>query len=261
MTDGSAAGPGGMMCSVCAASLRAGARFCGRCGAEQGLMVARDAGAGPALREPSPRSLPLDGRGLAIALGAYFVLLMPSLYFLARQRAMSLGEIDFIEWWVGAVGVLGLATLGRDALRGLGLPRIGGRGAALALIATAGVLAVVQGLERALPGAFLDDLVIARVFDLGLVGTLLHLAVLPAITEEIAYRGVVLGGLRGVFSDRTAIAVSAMMFAISHLAVPSLLHLTLLGAVLGAVRVRSNSLWPCMLIHAGYNAAIVLLAW
>ncbi len=44
----------GEVCGVCAAALRPGARFCGRCGAEQGLMVPRELGVGEA-REPTPR--------------------------------------------------------------------------------------------------------------------------------------------------------------------------------------------------------------
>ncbi len=253
--------PAGAMCGVCGAPLRANARFCGRCGGEQGLMVARDAGAGPMLREPTPPAPPLDGRALVIALTVYGTLLMPILYLLARDRRPSLFELDMVEWLAGAAGVFGMLALGREALRGLGLPRVSVRGIGLALIATAGVVAVVRAMQAAFPSAFLDDGLLAHMFGLGLAGSLLHVAVIPALTEEIAFRGAVLAGLRGVFSDRSAIAVSAMMFAIWHMAVPSLLHLTLLGLVLGAVRVRSRSLWPCILIHAGYNATIVLMHW
>ena len=51
------------------------------------------------------------------------------------------------------------------------------------------------------------------------------------------------------------------MFAILHVSLVSVLHLALLGAILGAVRIRSGSLWPCVALHALYNAAVVLAAW
>jgi len=253
--------PAGAMCGVCGATLRANARFCGRCGGEQGLMVARDAGAGPELREPTPPAPPLDGRALVIALTVYATLLVPTLYLLARARGPSLFELDMVEWLAGVAGVLGMIALGRDALRGLGLPRASVRGVALAIVATAGVVVALRAMQAAFPSAFVDDAILMRVFGLGTLGTLLHVAVIPALTEELAFRGAVLAGLRGVFSDRSAIVVSAMMFAIWHMAVPSLVHLTLLGLVLAAVRVRSGSLWPCVLIHAGYNATIILMHW
>jgi uncharacterized protein len=64
-----------------------------------------------------------------------------------------------------------------------------------------------------------------------------------------------------VFRDRTAVIVSAMLFAIIHLSPISFLHLTLLGVLLGAARLRTNSIWPCVLIHLVYNAIVVLVQW
>jgi len=256
----SEAGSGGELCGVCAAPLRAGARFCGRCGAEQGLMVARDAGAGRELREPSRLAARLDPRGLTVALVVYFAGLSPMLYMLARHAPMSLGDIDAIEWLIGAAGLVGVAVLGRAGLRTLAPGRWRARDLVLAVAATAAVLGLVEGAARIVPSLFLDERTLMGGFGLGLGGVLLHTAVIPAVTEEVAFRGAILGGLRGVLGDRTAIIVSALMFAIMHLSVPSLIHLSLLGLILGTVRVRSGSVWPGIFLHAGYNAAIVLLA-
>lgn len=249
----------GLVCSVCAAPLRDAARFCGRCGAEQGLMIARDAGAGPELREPRPPAPPLSMRGLGVALTVYFVALAPMLFLLARGGATTLGQIDAIEWICGAAGAAGVIALGKDGLRGLTFGRWSASGALLAIGAAGVVLGLVVALSAALPSLFVDERLFARVFGLGTAGAILHIAVLPAITEELAFRGAVLPGLRGLLGDTTAIAVSAMLFAILHLQLPSLVHLTLLGAILGAVRVKSGSIWPCVLIHGAYNAAVVLL--
>jgi membrane protease YdiL (CAAX protease family) len=44
------------------------------------------------------------------------------------------------------------------------------------------------------------------------------------------------------------------MFMILHLSVPSAPHLLLLGALTGFVRLRSKSIWPCVLMHFTHNA-------
>jgi membrane protease YdiL (CAAX protease family) len=238
-------------CAACGSPLRDGARFCARCGAARGETIAPppvEARAHPAARD------------LAIALGTYFVCLSPLLVLIAGH-GRSLAEMDAVEWTSGGAGLVGMLLLGKAALRGFGPPRAGLRGIALAIAVTAAVLGLVELFMRAVPSLFLDVDDLMRGFGLGLGGTLWHVSILPAVTEEIAFRGAVLGGLRGMLGDRAAIAASALCFAILHLSVLSLVHLTVLGVVLGVVRVRSGSLWPCMLIHGSYNAAIVLLHW
>ena len=85
------------LCGVCGHSLRVGARYCGRCGAEQGLVVPRDAGSGRELHEPRPvRRTHVGEAGLTIALVAYFAMLAPSIYLLARGGG-TLAEVLWAE--------------------------------------------------------------------------------------------------------------------------------------------------------------------
>jgi membrane protease YdiL (CAAX protease family) len=79
----------------------------------------------------------------------------------------------------------------------------------------------------------------------------------PAVFEELAFRGVILTGLRHVLSDAEAVVVSALMFMIIHLAFLSFPHLVLIGLFLGYIRVRSGSLYPCMAAHFLHNFAVV----
>jgi membrane protease YdiL (CAAX protease family) len=48
-----------------------------------------------------------------------------------------------------------------------------------------------------------------------------------------------------------------MMFMILHLSIPSAPQLLLLGIVIGILRVRSGSLWPCVLMHFTHNAMCI----
>jgi membrane protease YdiL (CAAX protease family) len=57
---------------------------------------------------------------------------------------------------------------------------------------------------------------------------------------------------------REAVLISALMFMVLHLAVLSFPHLLVIGLVLGYVRVRSGSLYPCMLLHFTHNLLVVL---
>ncbi|MCC7476282.1 MAG: CPBP family intramembrane metalloprotease, partial [Pirellulales bacterium] len=81
------------------------------------------------------------------------------------------------------------------------------------------------------------------------------LAVVPAICEELAFRGFILSGLRHVGSKWWAIGLSAILFGISHgsLAIQQALSAAILGMVIGYLAVQSGSLVPCMLFHMTYN--------
>lgn len=79
----------------------------------------------------------------------------------------------------------------------------------------------------------------------------------PAIVEELAFRGIILGALRSTLSSREAVVVTALMFMVLHLAVASFPHLLLIGLALGCLRVWSGSLWPCVLMHAVHNGLVI----
>jgi membrane protease YdiL (CAAX protease family) len=83
------------------------------------------------------------------------------------------------------------------------------------------------------------------------------IAAFPAIFEELAFRGIIVPALGRVLSEKETIAVSAIMFMTLHLSVPSAPHLLLMGAAVGFVRLRSKSIWPCVLMHFTHNAMCV----
>jgi sodium transport system permease protein len=82
----------------------------------------------------------------------------------------------------------------------------------------------------------------------------LLLAVLPAICEELAFRGFILSGLRHLGSKRWAIGLSAVFFGMAHGIIQQSLSATVLGLVIGYVAVQTGSLVPGMLFHVTYNS-------
>lgn len=82
-------------------------------------------------------------------------------------------------------------------------------------------------------------------------------AVLPAICEEIAFRGVLLEGLRRRMPETQLCLVSGAIFALFHFDLARALPTLILGAVLALLTLRSGSIYPAMLWH-GLNNALAL---
>lgn len=77
-------------------------------------------------------------------------------------------------------------------------------------------------------------------------------AVLPAVLEELLFRGAILQAARP-FGDGFAILVSALAFTLCHTTVPQLLPALLAGLLFGFFTVLSGSLWVTVGIHCCYN--------
>ncbi len=215
-------------------------------------------------KEPTP------GAGAAL----FCFALMLSLAWFSMQslasadsplRAMGIGHLLFI---LGPpVGLSLLLTSNPVRTLRLRSPRVRDLAMAVALALT--LNPVVRELGRLVEQLFpaseairsqLGDLAKA-IPNLG-VG-LLVLALMPAITEEVAFRGFILSGLRKSYPTRTAIILSAFLFGFLHVLLSlfqQLFGATLLGLVLGLLAIRTASLWPGVAFHFVNNALGVLTA-
>ena len=81
-----------------------------------------------------------------------------------------------------------------------------------------------------------------------LLFSILSVAVVPAVCEELLFRGVVLKALIP-YGRATAILTSAVLFGLMHGNPLQLFYTTLLGVVIGYLYVRTGSLFLCMLTH------------
>lgn len=94
------------------------------------------------------------------------------------------------------------------------------------------------------------------------------IALMPALCEELLFRGIVLPALATRFHAWGAVALSALLFGIIHLDATPDQHLTLyrvpfaaaVGFGLGVLRLRAGTLMPCILAHAALNTTTFLLA-
>ncbi|MBN1611180.1 MAG: CPBP family intramembrane metalloprotease, partial [Polyangiaceae bacterium] len=86
---------------------------------------------------------------------------------------------------------------------------------------------------------------------------LLSLALLPALVEEVLFRGVVFAAF-ATESLKEALLVSSLLFAAFHLDPSQMAGTFLLGLAFGLARLRSATVVTSVLAHALYNAFILL---
>jgi sodium transport system permease protein len=83
---------------------------------------------------------------------------------------------------------------------------------------------------------------------------LLVLAVLPAVFEELAFRGFILSGLRHLGHTRRAIVLSSLLFGVTHAIFQQSIVATIVGVAIGYIAVQTGSIWPGMLFHLVHNS-------
>lgn len=117
------------------------------------------------------------------------------------------------------------------------------------------------GVDTTSAGTTDDPL--ADIVDLSgflVVLSLLVIAVLTPVWEEILFRGAFLDGLTGRFRPGVAVVLSAALFAAVHLVFLTFVYLFTLGIALALLRRFHRNLWAPILLHAANNALVVLLA-
>jgi sodium transport system permease protein len=88
---------------------------------------------------------------------------------------------------------------------------------------------------------------------------LLVFAALPALCEELLFRGAMLGLLRRAMKPVPRVLAVALAFGCMHLLLPRILPTAALGVLLGAASLRSRSLWVAVIMHA-VNNGLALVA-
>ena len=73
-------------------------------------------------------------------------------------------------------------------------------------------------------------------------------ALLPALCEETAHRGMLLKGSTPMGYSK-AIWISALLFGLLHMNIEQFFYATILGAFMGYLTVLSDSIYPAMVVH------------
>ena len=93
-----------------------------------------------------------------------------------------------------------------------------------------------------------------------LAGLLIVACLLPAVCEELVFRGTVAQSLAN--SNKVgALAISGALFALFHASAAQTVHQFVLGAFLTLLALRSGSLWTSVIVHLYNNVLVVVLSY
>ncbi len=84
-------------------------------------------------------------------------------------------------------------------------------------------------------------------------------ALVPAICEEITFRGLIQTGLRRSYGARHAVVWTGFLFALLHLNPWNFLGLWFLGVFLGYLRERTGSIRPAIILHMINNTLALVV--
>ena len=92
---------------------------------------------------------------------------------------------------------------------------------------------------------------------------LILIALVPAVCEELAFRGFILTGMRHSASGQPerrwrAIVASSLFFALAHGILQQQISAFFLGLVLGYIAYHAQSVWPAILYHLTHNTTACL---
>lgn len=91
-----------------------------------------------------------------------------------------------------------------------------------------------------------------------ILGVLLY-ALIPAIGEELIFRGVIFRGLNSRYSNALSIIFSSALFALFHLSLQQIFYQFLLGMIMAWIVLKTNSLISSMIVHFTSNFIVVTM--
>lgn len=96
-----------------------------------------------------------------------------------------------------------------------------------------------------------------RKYGWGVPVMVVLVSVMPALFEELAFRGVIQSNLENIFGPREALIIQAALFSVLHLSPLVFPSHFVMGLFFGWIRIRTRSLYPGMAIHAIWNGLML----
>jgi membrane protease YdiL (CAAX protease family) len=93
-----------------------------------------------------------------------------------------------------------------------------------------------------------------------LAPTWFAIALLPAVTEELVFRGIYTRALARRFVPWVAVVLSSAVFAVYHLLPAQMISTFTLGLALGYLTLRSRSVIPSILAHLLNNTIVIIVS-
>ena len=90
-------------------------------------------------------------------------------------------------------------------------------------------------------------------------GTIFYIALIPAICEELIFRGIITNGFKK-YGTVIAVVLSAVLFALVHQNLQQLLYQLFLGGVMAYIAIKTGSIVYTMILHFFNNFVILFVA-
>ena len=110
-----------------------------------------------------------------------------------------------------------------------------------------------------LAGESYDIIAELRASGMSDAALIFSICVIPAITEEIAFRGLVQHWLQVAIKPMHALLLASALFAAMHFSMLSFPYLFGVGMLLGWAKLKTGSLYPSMLIHFLHNLIVIMV--
>jgi len=193
---------------------------------------------------------------LAIPVQQAAAVVLPLALIMAWQRVDLRRTFD-LRWPAAAVGHAAwraVASVAGAALAGGGLFVLG-----------AAVLLAVRGTHVSAEAQGLAEKLLTMMRDKPVWLSWLLIAVVPAIGEELLFRGWVQSAFVGAWPSRgrlvAGVVVQAACFAVFHLLPERMPQTFALGLVAGVLTVATRSLLPAIACHVAHNSMPLLMLW
>jgi membrane protease YdiL (CAAX protease family) len=199
---------------------------------------------------------PIPWWSLVIFLGA-----LPAIGFAVVAILPVRGMLAILGafFMIGLLAVIvAVAPLGRSAIPALGLRPAPWRYAVFGALGTLALSVAVSqiGIE---PKGMKEVVGFVREPD-QLVRSLLLLAVLAPLVEELVFRGLLYGWVAGRWGGTAGLIVSSLLFAAAHVEPAHVVLVLPLGLLFGWLRRRTDSLVPSLFSHIANNGFALLAA-
>ena len=89
-------------------------------------------------------------------------------------------------------------------------------------------------------------------------GPILFICIMPAIVEELGFRGIIQHQFEKVVSPKVAIFAASVAFSAAHFNMLSAPYLVLVGILLGWMKWKTGSIYPSMVAHFLHNYIVVI---
>jgi uncharacterized protein len=218
----------------------------------------------PTPSEPRTGHQLYHGAPFSLATSAKLVGIAVATIYVIQLLLVAVGTLDLVASVVADVVAIA-AVIGIARQRGIRLGQLGLRTPRLRFVAGAILLGTSAWYFTAWlvvllnpPGNYgkLEKFI----EQTPLVPTLIGLAIVPALAEELVFRGVLLPALAARWRARIAIPIGALVFGFYHLFPPQIVSTFALALVIGFVTLNARSIVPAIIVHTLNNTIAIVLS-